>query len=64
MKVQKLLHHNYIIFPVEQARFSFEEWEFLTEFFNITFTEIYQEEKESLKRFFIFQKKPKYLYRI
>ena len=65
MKVQKLLAQNYIIIPLEQIfLFSFEEWNFLTEFFHISFEEIYKEEKESLKQFLILQKKSKYLYRV
>ena len=65
VQIQKLLAQNYIIVPLEQIfLFSFEELNFLSEFFNIILEETYQEEQEHFKRYIVFRKKPKYLYRL
>jgi|GEM_PF-6439527 len=60
-KVENLLKENFIIISQKDFLFSLAEINFLNEFFNIYEDEFYDSKQEKFRKFFILEKKEKFL---
>jgi len=60
-KLREMLRENYLIIPQEKLKLSNFELSFLKEFFYISEDEFFDEYRETFKKFFILEKKEKFL---